>query len=240
MQSDLGGWSSTAANANASGPLSLTVLETGSTSKLRARRFSRTMLFETVSCDVSLNRLLQPQQMSCDTTRTDQKCESAFSGVTSSKNSLRILYISEPWTHGGRIRSMKVLRALQQTGTVEVAMLGEGPRDTECELTTGGETKIAYSFQTRSRPNTGLIPKLKFTFDPRADYPYGWAIVGEGRERLNRCLKDFDLLWFFKQRAADLFPNAVWLRSLIDIDDAQSTSERPAFRVSFPLFLLQP
>src|SRR5260370_35514866 len=128
MQSDLGGWSSTAANANASGPLSLTVLETGSTSKLRSRRFSRTMLFETVSSDVSLNRLLQPQQMSCDTTRTDPKCESAFSAVTSSKNSLRILYIPEPGTNGARVRYMNVLRALQHIGTVEVAMLGDGPR----------------------------------------------------------------------------------------------------------------
>src|SRR5260370_38458518 len=106
MQSDLGGWSSTAANANASGPLSLTVLETGSTSKLRSRRFSRTMLFETVSSDVSLNRLLQPQQMACDTTRTDPEGESAFSGVTSSNNSLRLLYISDPWTHAARVRSM--------------------------------------------------------------------------------------------------------------------------------------
>jgi|SRR6266849_533477 len=177
--------------------------------------------------------------MSCDTTRTDRENGSRFSGVTSSKHPLRILYISEPWTHGAQVRYTNVLLALQQIGTVEVAMLGDGPRDTDCELTAGVETKIAYSFQTRSRANTGLISKLKFTFDPRADYPYAWAIVGEGRERLNRCLKDFDLIWFFKQRAADLFPNAVWPRSVVDIDDVQSTYERAALRVGGPLDRLQ-
>jgi glycosyltransferase involved in cell wall biosynthesis len=147
------------------------------------------------------------------------------SGITNS--SPRILYISEPWTHGGpQIRYLNVLRALQQIGTVEVVTLGDADG-----VVTPQEVKHTHAYETEARPNVGLISKIKFTFDPRTDYPYGLAVSAEGIRQVLRRRKEFDLIWFFKQRAADVFPAMAWQRSVVDIDDVQSTYDRAALRV---------
>ncbi|HEV2730718.1 MAG TPA: glycosyltransferase family 4 protein, partial [Terriglobales bacterium] len=95
----------------------------------------------------------------------------------------------------------------------------------------GNDVKVAYAWETQPRPNTGWTEKLRFTFDPGTHYPYGRGVIDGAIHRLVRKLNEFDLVWFFKQRSADMFPNRAWQRSVLDVDDLQSTYDRTAFRI---------
>ncbi len=159
--------------------------------------------------------------------------------MSMNRHSPRILYISEPWTHGAHVRYLNVLRALQQIGAVEVVMLSAATGVTDPVSEADSEVNVAYALETQPRPNTGLIAKLTFTFDPRTDYPYARALANEGIRRVVRNLREFDLIWFFKQRAAYMFPNMAWQRSVLDIDDLQSTYERTALRLGGALHRLK-
>lgn len=148
----------------------------------------------------------------------------------------KILYISEPWVqNGAQVRYLGVLRALQQIGTVEVANLRARARNPEPLPSVESCVPSAHFIDTRLRPHTGLISKLRFTFDPRADYPYCNAVSDGEYGRIAGMLRSFDVIWFFKQRSPDIFPNMNWQRSVVDIDDLQSTYERVVLGTGSPL-----
>ncbi len=146
----------------------------------------------------------------------------------------KILYVSETWTHGAQVRYLSILQALRQVGTVEVAMLINPVANYASTSMLGSPMPVAYTFETRLEPNNTLAQKLKFALDPRTDYPYGLAVSREGHEQLARSVEEFDLIWFFKQRSADMFPNASWRCSVVDVDDVQSTYERAVLRLGRP------
>jgi len=150
------------------------------------------------------------------------------------ENRPKILYVSETWTHGARVRCLSILEALRQVGTVEVAILTNSVANYASTSMLESREQAAYTFGTTPRPNNTLAQKLKFTLDPSTDYPYGLAVSREGHEQLARSIEEFDLIWFFKQRSADMFPNANWPCSVLDIDDVQSTYERTVLRVGRP------
>jgi polysaccharide biosynthesis protein PslH len=146
----------------------------------------------------------------------------------------RILYVTPVWprtaTTGVHVRALNVLRALQQIGTVEAVVLGDeyanGARFSE----PGREIKVAYSIQVTPRRNSGFIEKLRWTLDPKANYPCGCQAGDGAMDRILATLKEFDLIWFFKPRSPDMFPNAIWPRSVLDIDDLDSRYERSKLR----------
>jgi glycosyltransferase involved in cell wall biosynthesis len=153
--------------------------------------------------------------------------------MSDAKYSPRILYVTESWvlsaSIGPQVRCLSQLRALQEIGNVEVVTLvDEEHRRSALEIP--GAPKIAYTLATEPRPNAGLLAKLRFTFDPKTNFPYGCGAKEEGILRLLNHSREFDLIWFFKQRSADMFPDSVWSRSIIDIDDVQSTYEQAALK----------
>jgi glycosyltransferase involved in cell wall biosynthesis len=149
--------------------------------------------------------------------------------VNTTSDNPRILYVTPVWPcttgTGVHVRAMNVFRALQQVGTVETVVVGDdystGARFSE----PGGEIKAAYSIQVTPRQNSGVIEKLRWTVDPKANYPYGCHAVHGAMDRILAIRKGFDLIWFFKPRSPDMFPNAVWPRSVLDIDDLESRYE---------------
>lgn len=153
--------------------------------------------------------------------------------MSTSANIPRILYVTSYWPVSGahvtgvHVRCMNVLRALQQIGDVEVVILADEYSNSKGVLTgqPAGEAKVAHILEATPRLNQGLLQKLKWTFDPASNYPYGCGVAQEGMDRVLRELDQCDLIWFFKPRAADLFPNAVWPRSVLDIDDLPSAFE---------------
>jgi len=147
----------------------------------------------------------------------------------------RILYVSGAWAFaeafGSQVRCRGVLRALAEMGPVEVVMLGDPEGVTHPISVAGRDVRVACALEMRPQPNKGLIAKLKWTFDPRTHYPYGQRVRDKGVDLVVRSRKQFDLIWFFKQYCADMFPNVAWQRSVLDIDDLQSTYERAALRI---------
>jgi glycosyltransferase involved in cell wall biosynthesis len=151
-------------------------------------------------------------------------------------SSPRILFVAGAWAFGrafgAQLRCLNVLRALAQIGAVEVVMLGDPGGAINAISEAGHNISGAYFLETtQPTPEKGLAGKLKWTFDPRVDYPFGQRVGEEGVHRLVRSAEEFDLIWFFRQLSADMFPNRAWQRSVIDIDDVQSTYECAALRM---------
>jgi hypothetical protein len=93
----------------------------------------------------------------------------------------------------------------------------------------GREIKIAYSTRVTPQRNGGFIEKLSWTLDPTANYPCGCQAEDGAMDRILATLKEFEI-WFFKPRSSDMFPNAIWPRSVLDIDDLESRYERSKLR----------
>lgn len=140
------------------------------------------------------------------------------------RSSPRILYVSEAWTHGAQVRCLSIYRALREMGSVELMLLASSPEAGESISQANGEVQVAHKYAIERRPNSGPVAKLRFTLDPSSDYPYGSAVTEAEAQRIAGS-KDFDVVWFFKQRSADMFPNMAWARSVLDIDDVQSKYE---------------
>jgi glycosyltransferase involved in cell wall biosynthesis len=155
--------------------------------------------------------------------------------MSSASKSPRILYVSQTLPHaadfGGEIRCLNIARALKEMGTVEVVILNEENNNGSTDRNRFCEFPIAHAFEVKPQLNYGLIEKLKWTFNPKADYPNGRGVAGDAMRRVLSTLNTFDLIWFFRLRSADTFPNATWRRSVVDIDDLPSTYEQAALKV---------
>lgn len=143
----------------------------------------------------------------------------------------RILYVTPAWpgdtATGVHVRAWNVLRALQQIGTVETIHLAEHDADGSPALR--GETEPAYHIPVASRPNRGITENLRWALDPKANYPFGCRVGQEAVNLMRGIVNGFDVVWFFKPRSADVFPNAAWQQSVLDIDDLESRYQRSSF-----------
>jgi glycosyltransferase involved in cell wall biosynthesis len=150
----------------------------------------------------------------------------------------RILYVTPFWPFKGvtgvHVRSLNLLRALQQIGTIEVMVLGDEYIKRE-RISEMDRDLVVHSLEVKPEPNKGLIEKLRWTFDPRSNYPNGCGVGAQAMQRVLGRLNEFDLIWFFKPRSADMFPNAVWPCSVLDIDDVPSSYERSTMQAGAAL-----
>jgi glycosyltransferase involved in cell wall biosynthesis len=144
----------------------------------------------------------------------------------------RILYVTRVWPseNGAYLRSLNVLRALQQIGSVEVVALDDEASSPDAV----SEFNVAHFLRIKPQPNKGLLDKLNWTVDPRRQYPNGWAVKDEDIRRISH-LSSFDLIWFSTLHAADMFPATVWPRSVLDIDDLPSLHTRSSLSVKHRL-----
>ena len=156
--------------------------------------------------------------------------------MSARNNTPRILYMTPFWPHntaiGSHLRSVNLLRALQEVGTVEVVILDDQSTNDAPKPEPAREFKSAHSLEVKLRPNKGLAGKLRWTLDPRSDHPNGCALGDEAIRGVLGSLAEFDLIWFFKLRSPDMFPNTGWPCSVLDIDDVPSTYERTKLEVT--------
>ncbi len=145
-------------------------------------------------------------------------------------DSPRILYIAAGCAfsvaNGSQVRCLNVVRALQQIGKVEVVTLNHLGDPAQGSLEAEPGINFAYALETQARPNQGLFAKLKWTFDPKTDYPRGHGVTDEALRRISHNVKEFDLVWFYSHRCEASFPNLVWPRSVLDVNDLSSRYER--------------
>jgi glycosyltransferase involved in cell wall biosynthesis len=156
---------------------------------------------------------------------------------------MRILYISPFWPRestaqgagfrrgGSQIRSLGVLRALQQMGTVEIVNLNDENTDSNLVLDPGYDANIVRTLEVNPKANRGLRRKFAWAFNPHSNYPNGCSVGDKETREILESLSNYDLVWFFKQRSPDMFPNAAWSCSVLDIDDVPSTCENVNLQV---------
>ena len=124
---------------------------------------------------------------------------------------------------------LNILRALREVGHVEVVGLegiGLGPSPVTCS-----EFEITYSFRFNLSSNHGLSDKIKWTVDPKRQYPNGLAVEDEAVRGIFSRLASFDLIWFSTMHAADMFPVTMWPNSVLDVDDLQSSHGRTSLKI---------
>src|SRR5207248_870535 len=123
----------------------------------------------------------------------------------------RILYVTPFWPPcGAQQRSLNVLRSLQQIGSVEMVLLDKGSVDRDLIGQADSVVNAEYMCQQVPRLNEGLIEKVGRKLNPESHYPDGWRVPDEAMRHLVNRLNEFDLIWFFELRSADMFPNATW------------------------------
>jgi len=136
----------------------------------------------------------------------------------------RILYVTRVWPNGcgAHVRSLNILRALQQIGQVEVIGL-EGVGSSSGA---GADFEFAQTFRFELRSNRGLSDRIRWTVDPAQPYPNGFAVEDEAARRILCRLPSFGLVWFSTIHSADMFGVTSWPNSVLDIDDLQSSHVR--------------
>jgi len=138
----------------------------------------------------------------------------------------RILYVT-PYLSGvptsaTELRTAHIARALQAVGELEVIAVDD---DSESEANSRGPFHVVGHIGTETRANRGLN-KARWLLDRRVRYPHGMAADARGVQLIRNAAREFDLIWFFKLRTANLFPDWAWQRSVVDIDDVPSLFER--------------
>lgn len=135
----------------------------------------------------------------------------------------RILYVTPLWSPcGAQQRCLSVLRGLQQMGSVEMCILDKGRGYRNLIGQADSAVNAEYMCQQVLRVNERLIEKLGRKLNPESHYPDGWRVSDESTRHLVNRLGEFDLIWFFQLHSADMFSNAIWPRSVVDIDDVPS------------------
>lgn len=156
--------------------------------------------------------------------------------MSTGKGAPRILYISESIpqqaSFGGELRCLHVARALRQLGAVDVAILNTPGKTGDLEAAAHGEFPLLCKLDVEPHRNESWLQKLRWTLDPGVSYPFGCGVQGEPMRRLLDVMEQYDLLWFFSLRSPEMFPHAVWKRSVVDIDDLPTTYQRAALQTA--------
>lgn len=136
----------------------------------------------------------------------------------------RLLYVTRVWPSesGAHVRSLNILRALQQIGHVEVI----GLEGLGVSSSSNSAFEFAQTFRFELRSSRGLSDKIRWTVDPEQPYPNGFAVEDEAARRILGRLPSFDLVWFSTIHSADMFGVTSWPNSVLDIDDLQSSHVR--------------
>lgn len=143
----------------------------------------------------------------------------------------KILFVTPFWPHrtgiGSEVRARLTLEALQAVGDVDVAVLDDaetsGAETAKPPISGVGKQTV---FKVCERPRSGLAGKVRWLLDSKASYPHGCGVPDESAATFMKNLAAYDLVWFFKLRSPNMFPEAAWPKSVLDIDDVPSTYER--------------
>ena len=92
------------------------------------------------------------------------------------------------------------------------------------------EFKLIREIKVVQAPVRGIRARFRSILDPDFTNIHGTAVEPAQEAWLAEAQNEFDLIWFFKLRTANLFANARWRRSIVDVDDVPSTMERTLWR----------
>lgn len=142
------------------------------------------------------------------------------------QQSRRILYVTPLWPPcGSRQRSLQIIDALQQVGTVDLAVIDKGNTDRSLIELANANVDAEYAAQQISRTHEGWVRKFLRKVNPRSNYPNGWYVPNPADHHLAERVDSYDLIWFFQLYSAEYFTYRMWPKSVLDIDDVPSRYE---------------
>jgi len=113
-----------------------------------------------------------------------------------------------------------------------LVVVGADAVDRESILRTEAEFDVGRVIPVVPTPATGFRARARRAFDPEFINIHGLAARSVDEAWLLGFQGGFDLIWFFKLRTANLFSNARWIRSVVDIDDVPSRMEATLARTA--------
>ena len=143
-------------------------------------------------------------------------------------NGRRILFVTQflprdPAICGAEVRARNILKSLSDIGAVDVLLLCDSSTKQELSSASIRELQFARIVDVGPMRPRGLRSTLSWTFDAKSPYPQGIGVDQNAMLEVRRMLPEYDLVWFFRSYAADMFPAWDWARSVVDIDDVPST-----------------
>lgn len=146
------------------------------------------------------------------------------------ERNLRILYVTPHWPHerafGGQIRGLEIARTLQKLGRVSLVIVGADTVDNRVREKTAAEFDLEREISTAPKPNCGARARIGSFLSSNFTNIHGMGVSAIDESWMMEAIKGFDLIWFFKLKTANMFVNARWQRSVVDIDDVPSAMER--------------
>ena len=146
----------------------------------------------------------------------------------------RILYIASSWPHGesfgGQLRALHIGRALQSMGTVTLVVVSSDAATPEMLRKAAEEFALEAPVEVKVQRNDGLLRRLQWAFNPRFINVHGCIADAADRERLFKCLNNFDLIWMLNSRTPNILGRWHWPHSVLDIDDLPSGFHRTVWQ----------
>ena len=133
----------------------------------------------------------------------------------------RILYVSTPWLYGWN-RGLHVARALRQVGEVDVLIVDSEDLNSPSLPILAEEFTPVGELRVQPRGHNSWRSKLMSFTSGRVPFPHGIGVDEPGHQLIRGLAEQYDLIWFFKYRTANMFRQWAWPRSVLDIDDLPS------------------
>jgi len=123
-------------------------------------------------------------------------------------------------TSAGELRAWHVARALQQIASLKIVVLEDDDaiEDAADDVT----SNVALRVGVRLCPNIGWAQKVNWLLNPRSPTPHGIGVNQADLQRVRDMAGQFDAVWFFELRTANMFRWWKWPRSVVDINDVPS------------------
>ena len=128
------------------------------------------------------------------------------------------------------MRALQIGRALQKIGKVTLAVVSSDIATQDVVEKSANEFVVEPPVRDQRTPNHGLIPRLRWAFNPRFLNVHGCVADAGDRDRLLKRLGDFDLVWVLNSRTPNILNQWHWPHSVLDIDDLPSTFQRSVWR----------
>ena len=144
--------------------------------------------------------------------------------------SLNILYVTYCWpyerSYGSQLRSLSILRALQQCGHTRVVVTAFPGEHSETSASRCGEFDIARVMRLTPTPTPPLDGRLRAMYDPLYTRVQGHFAAVEDEQWLLENARHTDVVWFYDLRTANFFATPRWDKSVLDVNDLPSTMHR--------------
>ena len=139
------------------------------------------------------------------------------------------------WPHdrayGGQLRALHIGRVLQDFGRPTLVVVGADEVDASAREKTAAEFDLGREIKICPSPVRGVAAASgRSILEPDFTNIHGFAAQPEDEQWLLQAQRQYDVVWFFKLRTANMLTNARWRRSVVDIDDLPSSMERTLWR----------